>query len=92
MKTLTKTIMTPLLIALAMGTFIGCSDSNNNTTEDTNTNSYIINETENRDVPLDAQILSISTEQAQVKLTRDVEANEVNVYVISGSVEVTEAE
>jgi len=90
MKTL-KTIMTPLLIALVMGTFTACSDSDSNNTDTDNTYKYIINATENRDVPLDAQILSVSTEEAQVKLTRDVEADSVNVYVIRGSVEVTEA-
>lgn len=87
-----KTIITPLLIALAISIFSACSSSSSDTTTDAvSSNSYIINATENRDVPLDAEILSVSTEQAQVKLTRDVEAEIVNVYVISGSVEVTEA-
>ena len=87
-----KTIMTPLLIALTMGTFTACSESSSNNTTDTdNTNKYIINETESKDVPLNAQILSVSTQEAQVKLTRDIEAEIVNVHVLSGSVEVTEA-
>ena len=90
-----KKIITPILIALAIGTFTACSDSSNSTPIESEipaptSNSYIINETENRDVPLDAQVVSVSTQEAQVKLTRDVEAEVVNVYVISGSVEVTE--
>ena len=74
-----------LLIALAMGIFTACSDTDSN-----NAHIYTINATENRDIPLDSEIVSISTQEAQIKLTRDVEANIVNVYVISGSVEVTE--
>jgi len=92
MKTI-QTIITPVLIALAMSTFTACSDSDSNTTPETETeitNTYILNATESKDIPLDSQILSVSTEEAQVKLTRDVEANVVNVHVLSGSVEVTE--
>ncbi len=82
-------ILTPLLIALAMSTFTACS-SGGSETNGTETKSYIINATENKDIPLDAQIKSVSTQDAKVKLTRNVEANLTNVYVISGSVEVTE--
>ena len=86
-----KKIVLPIFIASAMSIFNGCSDSNSNTPdEELNTNTYIINETENKDIPITAEFKSISTEQAEVKLTRDVEADSVNVYVIKGSVEVTE--
>ena len=91
MKTL-KTIMTPLLIALAMGTFTACSDSASNNVGTDDTVRIILNTNEEANVSLDSKIVSVSTQQAQVKLTRDVEANEVNVYVISGSVEITELE
>ena len=78
-----------ILIGLTMSIFTGCSNSDSNTIE-TDTNKYILNATENADVSLDAQILSVSTEEAQVKLTRDVENDKtMNVYIISGSVEIT---
>ncbi len=82
-------IITPVLMALAISTFTACSSSNQDATN-LNTKTYIINATENKDIPIDAQMKSVSTEQAKVKLTRDVEANVTNVYVITGSVEVTE--
>ena len=81
-----------LLVALVVNIFSGCSSSSSeNTTEDLNTKTYIINETQNKDIPITAQFKSASTDQAEVKLTRDVEQEIVNVYVIKGSVEVTEA-
>lgn len=84
-----KKIITSLLIALAISFLNACSgDGDSNL--DLQSNSYIINQGENRDIPIDAQILSVSTQDAQVKLTRDVESNITNIYVISGSVEVTE--
>ncbi len=79
MKTITKLI---ILIALAMSTFTACS--NNDT--DTKTK-YIINTLENKDIPFDAAMLAQS-EDTKVKITRDVESEMMNVYVISGSVEV----
>ena len=84
-----QTILTPLLIALAISMFTACSDSSSNS-EESGLNTYIINAGENRDVPTDAEIVSVSSEDAQVKLTRDVEADTTNVHVISGSVEVTQ--
>jgi hypothetical protein len=80
----------PLLVASATSIFSACSSSSDDTTENTQTNTYIINETENRDIPIDAQFKSISIDQAKVKLTRDIEKKVVNIYVIKGSVEVTE--
>ena len=66
-----------------------------NTTEpDTNTTtpitkSYIINTLENKDIPSTASMLAQSSD-TKVKITRDVESEMMNVYVISGSVEVSE--
>ena len=80
-----------ILLVLALIPFTACSDSSVDNV-DTDTNSYTINATENKDVPLGAEMVSSSTEKAQVKLTRDIEADIVNVYVISGSVKVTDSE
>jgi len=85
----TNKLIPSILIAIVLSMLTACSSSNETTTKET-VNSYIINEGENKDIPIDSQIKSISTQQAQVKLTRDVEADITNVYVISGSVEVSE--
>lgn len=92
MKTL-KIIM-PVLIAITMSTFTACSSSSSSSddTKIDTKSSYIINETENRDIPLDAEMLAQS-EGTKVKITRNVESDTaMNVHVIEGSVEVTEIE
>ncbi len=88
MKTIIKSL---ILIALAMSSFIACSSSNGETiVEDTNTTSkFIINTLENKDISLDASLLA-QTKDTKVKITRDVESDIMNVYVIRGSVEVTQ--
>jgi len=86
----TKNIILSILIASAMSIFTACSDSSSSDSKESGLNTYTINAGENRDVPMDAEVVSVSTEDAQVNLTRDVEAETTNVYVISGSVEVTE--
>ena len=83
-------IITPILIAVAMSTFTACTDSSSSNTKANTGSSYLINATESRDVPLDTELLAQS-EETKVKITRDIEADMMNVYVIIGSVEVTEA-
>jgi len=84
-------IILAILMAFAMSLFTACSDSSSSDDGEGGTNTYTINAGENRDVPIDAEMVSVSAEDAEVKLTRDVEAATTNVHVLSGSVEVTEA-
>jgi len=85
-----RVILKLIFIVLGIITFTACSDSENGSDSLVGSTSYRINMTENRDVPIDALIVSIGDEEAQVRLTRDVEQETLNVYVISGSVRVTE--
>ena len=83
MKTILKSL---ILIALAMSSFTACSSGGSNNDD---TNIYTINALENKDIPSTASLLA-QTEDTKVKITRDVESDMMNVYVLSGSVEVTE--
>lgn len=85
MKSMTKIL---ILIALAMSSFTACSDSSNKAGEAVS-KSYIINTLENKDIPIDSNLLA-QTQDTRVKITRDVESEMMNVYVIKGSVEVSE--
>ena len=87
-----------ILIALAISIFTGCGNNSNNThtqdeifLEDNATNkSYIINSLENKDIPITANIL-VQSQDTKVKITRDIESDMMNLYVISGSVAVQES-
>jgi len=86
-------IIVPVLVAIATSTFIGCNGSNSNDIkieedeQNITTKSYIINKSENRDIPIDANMLA-QTQDTKIKITRDIEKDTMNVYVIEGSVEV----
>ena len=77
-------IVTPILLAISMSFFTACSDSSS-----VDDGSYVIGALEDRDVPIDAQLLAQSTD-TEVTIKRDVESDTMNVYVISGSVKVTD--
>lgn len=93
MKTI---IMSLTLIALAMSSFTGCSK---NSYDDANATlpgatptakTYLINALENKDIPSNASMLA-QTKDTKVKITRNVESDIMNVYVLNGRVMVTEA-
>ena len=50
---------------------------------------YIINTLENKDIPLNASMLA-QTKETKVKITRNIESEVMNIYVLIGSVVVTE--
>ena len=104
MKIITKSlILIALAMSIFIGCSSGGGSSSNkddtNTTVPTDTNttiedinistSYILNSLANRDIPSTASLIA-QTEDTKVKITRDVESDMMNVYVLSGSVKVTE--
>ena len=87
-----------VFLALAIISFIGCGDGDDSSNDGSETSvevvkptavTYIINVTEDRDIPTTANMLARTTE-TKVKITRDIESTTMNVLVLSGSVEVTE--
>lgn len=106
MKKITKSlILIALAISVFIGCSSGGGSSSSSNKDDTNTTvpidtnttiedinistSYILNSLANRDIPSTASLLA-QTEDTKVKITRDVESDMMNVYVLSGSVKVTE--
>ena len=87
-----------ILIALAISIFTGCQSNSNNThsqnevhlDENSTNKSYIINSLENKDISITASVVAQS-EDTKVKITRDIESDMMNLYVISGSVAVQES-
>jgi len=84
-----RSILINLMIGLIMSSFIACDDSQN--VSFTGETSYRVNISENRDIPIDSLIASIGDEEAQFQVTRGLEPDTLNVYVLSGSVRITEA-
>jgi hypothetical protein len=78
-----------ILIALVMSSFTGCSSSSDSDTDADSTIKYLINTLENKDIPSDASLVAQS-ENTKIKISRDVESDTMNVYVLKGSVEVIE--
>lgn len=73
-----------ILIVLSIVSFIGCSSDDSYVP-----NTYIINALESREVPSNANVVA-NSEGSKIKITRDIESDSQNIYVISGSVKVTE--
>jgi uncharacterized protein YcfL len=78
-----------ILIALVMSSFTGCSSSSDSDTDADSTIKYLINTLENKDIPSDASLVAQS-EGTKVEISRNVESDTMNVYVLKGSVEVIE--
>jgi hypothetical protein len=82
----TMKIITPVLMALTISTFTACGDSD---TKLQTTSSYKIYKSENKNVPLDAEMVALSAD-TEVKITRNLDSSDsMNVHVIQGAVEVT---
>ena len=74
-----------IAIIFSVMLLVSCSDESSFS----DTGKYMIEEAQSMDVPATASLLSQTTD-TKVKITRDVESESMNVYVISGSVEVSE--